>query len=254
MRRILIGLAGTMGLVVVAGLKAEDDPDFFRFWPDTLVVTRSVYTGTADTITIGQALPLGCVGGATGTTVNVPLIAGGTTPVTVPCGVASDNGEFPNLRDSHNVWNNANTDGSFGISSPIFLDNITEFGLRLGTLAVPANKIVTSFTSKSELAINLSTDGKSLTFMGYQGGQGCGTGGELLSPTAPNLIDVSASNTPGICDPTNPVISSDPSNPTKPTAYYRAVAEVDTQGHITITPGNAYSGDNGRAAMKGGNG
>ena len=90
--------------------------------------------------------------------------------------------------------------------------------------------------------------------MGYQGGQGCGPNGTFLSPTAPNLIDVSASNTPGVCDPTNPVTSSDPSNPTVPTAYYRAVAEVDAQGNITVTPGNAYSGDNGRAAKKGGNG
>jgi hypothetical protein len=249
-RTLLTGLA--MGALVVLGLKADDKKMIFG--PDTLVVTRSVYTGTADTITPGQALPLGCVGGATGATVNVPLIAGGTTPVMVPCGFASDNGEFPNLNNSHNVWNNAATDGSFGITSPIFLDNLTTRGTLLGTLAVPSNLIVTSFSSKSELAINLSVDGNSLTFMGYQGGPGCGPNGALLSPTAPNLIDVSASNTPGICDPTNPVISSDPSSPTVPTAYYRAVAEVDAQGNITVTPGNAYSGDNGRAAKKGGNG
>ncbi len=253
MRRILLaGLVGMMGLVAVARLKAADR--FFFFWPNTLVVSRSVYKGTADTITIGQTLPLGCQGGLTGNTVNVPLVAGGTTPVVVPCGVASDNGEYPNLHDSHNVWNNANSDGSFGITSPIFLDNITELGLPLGTFAVPSNMIVTSFSSKSELALNLSTDGQSLTFMGYQGGQGCGTGAEAVSPTAANLIDVSASNTPGVCDPTNPVISSDPLNPTKPTAYYRAVAEVNAHGQITVTSGNAYSGDNGRAAKKGANG
>ena len=251
-RTLLTGLAAAMGLVVVVGLKADDKKVIFG--PDTLVVTRSVYTGTANMITPGQALPLGCVGGATGATVNVPLIAGGTTPVMVPCGFASDNGEFPNLNDSHNVWNNAATDGSFGITSPIFLDNLTTRGTLLGTLTVPSNLIVTSFSSKSELAINLSVDGNSLTFMGYQGGPGCAPNGAFLSPTAPNLIDVSASNTPGICDPTNPVISSDPSNPTVPTAYYRAVAEVDAQGNITVTPGNAYSGDNGRAAKKGGNG
>ena len=252
-RTLLTGLAAAMGLVVVTGLKAEDKK--VQFGADTLVVTRSVYTGTADTITPGQTLPLGCAGGPNGTTtVHVPLIAGGTTPVMVTCGVASDNGEFPNLNDSHNVWNNAATDGSFGITSPIFLDNLTTRGTLLGTLAVPTNLIVTSFSSKSELAINLSVDGNSLTFMGYQGGPGCGPNGAFLSPTASNLIDVSASNTPGICDPTNPVISSDPSNPTVPTAYYRAVAEVDAQGNITVTPGNAYSGDNGRAAKKGGNG
>jgi hypothetical protein len=44
------------------------------------------------------------------------------------------------------------------------------------------------------------------------------------------------------------------SNPVVPTAYYRAVAEVDGDGHLTITDGNAYSGDNGRAAKKGANG
>src|SRR5215469_2734380 len=73
-----------------------------------------------------------------------------------------------------------------------------------------------------------------------------------VSPTAPNLIDVSASNTPAVCDPTNPVITSFEGG--YPTAYYRAVAEVDAGGKISITDGNAYSGDNGRAVMKGGNG
>jgi hypothetical protein len=68
------------------------------------------------------------------------------------------------------------------------------------------------------------------------------------------LIDVSASNTPAICDPTNSVISSFVSNPVVPTAYYRAVAEVGADGRISVTDGNAYSGDNGRAAIKGGDG
>src|SRR5580693_3855192 len=192
------------------------------------------------------------MGGATGLTVQVPLIAGGTTPVAVPCGFASDNGEAPNDQDTHNVWNNAGSDGSFGITSPIFLDNITEDGWVLGTLPIPSDKMVTSFSSKSELALNLSADGKSLTFMGYHGGVGCG--GTDVSPTAPNLIDVSASNTPAICDPTNPVTSSLQSTPNIPTSYYRAVAEVDGDGHLSITDGNAYSGDNGRAAIKGANG
>jgi hypothetical protein len=86
---------------------------------------------------------------------------------------------------------------------------------------------------------------------------GIGTQGNSsgpVSPTAPNLIDVSASSTPAVCDPTNPVISSFVSNPVVPTAYYRAIAEVDADGKITLTPGNAYSGDNGRAAIKGGDG
>jgi hypothetical protein len=234
-------------------LVADDDRfDRFRFAPDSLVLTRSVYTGNASTVTSGEALPPGCMGGATGLTVQVPLIAGGMTGVTVPCGFASDNGEFPNDFDSHNVWNNAATDGSFGITSPIFLDNITEDGWVLGILPISSDRIVTSFSSKSELALNRSIDGKSLTFMVYHGGEGCG--GATVSRTAPNLIDVSASNTPGVCDPTNPITSSLQNSPNTITAYYRAVAEVDADGHLSVTDGNAYSGDNGRAAIKGANG
>lgn len=228
--------------------------DHFEFQPGTLVLSRSVYAGNASTVTIGETLPLGCAGGPNGsTTVNVPTTtAGTTTAVTVPCGIASDNGEAPNLFNSHNVWNNANSDGSFGVSSPIFLDDITTDGWVLGTLPIPSDEIVTSFSSKSELALNRSIDGKSITFMAYHGGPGCG--GYPVSPTAPNLLDVSASNTPGVCDPTNPVITTYQSGSVVPTAYYRAVIEVDASGRITITDGNAYSGDNGRAAIKGANG
>jgi len=259
-RRTLAVLAvatafGLAGDVFVSKMAAQDDDHHsrpFRFAEDSLVLSKSVYAGNASTVIAGEALPPGCMGGATGLTVQVPLIAGGTLGVAVPCGFASDNGEFPNDEDSHNVWNNSGTDGSFGITSPIFLENITEDGWVLGTLPIPSDRIVTSFSSKSELALNLSVDGKSLTFMGYHGGVGCG--GDTVSPTAPNLIDVSASNTPGICDPTNPVTSSLQNSPSTPTAYYRAVAEVDADGRLSITDGNAYSGDNGRAAIKGSNG
>jgi hypothetical protein len=57
-----------------------------------------------------------------------------------------------------------------------------------------------------------------------------------------------------MCDPTNPVISSYVSTSVVPTSYYRAVAEVDQDGNLGVTDGNAHSGDNGRAAIKGGNG
>ena len=259
MKKYLIVAPALLFAVIVnsPGLNAQNDhldahDHDFEFKPGTLVLSRSVYQGKASTITIGETLPLGCQGGLTGLTVQVPLTAGGTTPVVVPCGIATDNGEYPNLFDTHNVWNNANSDGSFGVTSPIFLDNITAEGELRGTLPVPTDQMVTSFSSKSELALNRSIDGRSVTFMGYRGGIGCG--GATVSPTAPNLLDVSASNTPGVCDPTNPVITTFVSNPVVPTAYYRAVAEVDDDGHFQFTDGNAYSGDNGRAAIKGGNG
>jgi hypothetical protein len=259
-RRTLAVLTAATAFALAGGafvnkMAADDDDhhsNHFRFAPDSLVLSKSVYVGNASTVIAGEALPPGCMGGATGLTVQVPLIAGGTVGVAVPCGFASDNGEFPNDQDSHNVWNNAGSDGSFGITSPIFLDNITEDGWMLGTLPIPSDRMVTSFSSKSELALNRSADGKSLTFMGYHGGVGCG--GSDVSPTAPNLIDVSASNTPAICDPTNPVTSSLQSTPNIPTSYYRAVAEVDADGRLSITDGNAYSGDNGSAAIKASNG
>jgi hypothetical protein len=194
----------------------------FEFKSGTLVLSRSVYAGSATTVTVGQTLPPGCVAG----TVPVPLIAGGTANVKVKCAVAIADGTFPT------VFNNNGPDGSFGITSPIFLDNIRTDGDLIGTLPVPSDMIVTSFSSKSELALNRSTDGRSITFVGYVGGPGF--------VTAPNQLDISNSNTPGVIDPTNPVVSQ----------YFRAVAEVDADGHLRITPGNAYSGNNGRAAIK----
>ena len=229
--RISAALAMVVVLAIgAAGIFARDVKDRGNsgFKSDTLILSRSVYEGTASSVTIGQTLPPGCVA----QTVTLPLIAGGTTTVKVKCATAIDNGEYPNLNDSHNVFNNDTPDGSFGITSPIFLDNITTEGNLIHILAVPTNILVTSFSSKSELALNRSTDGRSITFVGRAGGG--------QSVTGPNQLDVSNSNTPGVIDPTNPVVST----------YYRAVMEVDDDGHMTLTNGNAYSGNNGRAAIK----
>jgi hypothetical protein len=149
------------------------------------------------------------------------------------CVVATDNAAYPQ------VWNNALADGSFGVTSRIFLDQITPDGALVSTLPVPdgagrgpsersgrdGDGVVTSFSSKSELALNLSTSGREVTFMGYA--------------APPAALDVSNSNTPGVIDPTNPV----------PGAYYRGVAELDQQGRFRFTETNAFSGNNGRAAI-----
>ncbi len=219
---VLASLFLTGTFVTKAHASDGDDRDHARFKPGTLVLSRSVYAGTAATVTVGQTLPPGCVAG----TVNVPLLAGGTAPVKVACAVAVADGTYPT------VFNNNKADGSFGITSPIFIDNIKTNGEQIGTLAVPSSLIVTSFSSKSELSLNRSQDGRSITFVGYRGGPGFVTG--------PNQLDVSNSNTPDVVDPTNPVVSQ----------YFRAVAEVDEEGRIRFTNGNAYSGNNGRAAFK----
>ncbi|MGA3082006.1 MAG: hypothetical protein ABSD44_11555 [Terracidiphilus sp.] len=180
------------------------------FTPSNLVVSRTVYAGNASTVTVGETLPPNCV----------PSVPNGVT-----CGVAAVNGTFPE------VFNNDTPDGSFGITSPIFLDQLTPGGSYLSTLEVPnslttsGDQLVTSYSSKSEEALHLSTDGNYLSFMDYV--------------AAVNTIDVSNANTPAVIDPTNPV----------PGAYYRAVATVNASGQFTFTETNAYSGNNGRAAI-----
>jgi hypothetical protein len=133
------------------------------------------------------------------------------------------------------VWNNVLLDPSFGITSKILLDELTPTGGLAGTLEVPnstqngvpptKDQLVTSFSSKSELALNLSTDGSSLTFLGY------------VAPV--NAIDISNSNTPAAFDPTNPVTGF----------AFRAAAVLDQHGKFKFTLTNAYSGNNGRAAI-----
>jgi uncharacterized protein (TIGR03437 family) len=102
---------------------------------------------------------------------------------------------------------------------------MTPAGTLVNTMAIPPGMVVTSFSSKSELALNLSPDGTAITFMGY------------VAPV--NTIDVSNANTPMVYDPTNPAGGS----------YFRAVVQVGANGAIQLTPTNAYPGNNGRAAV-----
>ncbi len=212
--------AATLTLAVTAlgaglGAAAQADPGHFPppggghgLQPGNLLVSRSVYQNDPSLLAGVTQLPAGCVTGCT------PASAGGAYP---------------------EVWNNDSVDESFGVTSKILLDQLTPSGSPVSTLEVPnsatpgiatgADQMVTSFSSKSELALNLSTRGRYVTFMGY------------LAPV--DTLDVSNANTPGVIDPTNPV----------PGAYYRVVAQLDGQGQFQFTETNAYSGNNGRAAI-----
>jgi hypothetical protein len=98
-------------------------------------------------------------------------------------------------------------------------------GHLINTITVPTNNVVTSFSSKSELALNLSTSGRYVSFIGYA--------------APPATVDVSNANTPGEIDPTN----------TDPGPWYRVVTTLDSDGNFHYTETNAYTGDNGRAAI-----
>jgi hypothetical protein len=206
-------VALSLGALAVLPAIAQE-PEFeagIHFFPGNLVVSRSVYDNNANNVKVGALLPPNCAN-----TVG-------------PCVAATNNGKYPE------VFNNVIPDAAFGITSKIFLDQVTPFGFVLDSLEVPnsslrnvrteSNQLVTSFSSKSEIALHLSTDGKLLSFMGY------------VAPV--NTIDASNSNTPGAIDPTNPVGEN----------FYRAVATVDRSGKFTFTETNAYSGNNGRAAI-----
>jgi len=198
-------------LVLAAiGSFAQNGSNFFA--PGNLVVSRSVYDNNPNNVRVGQLLPPNCQATQAGCS-----------------GKATYDGTYPL------VWNNDTVDSSFGITSKILLDQYTPAGQFLNSLEVPnssqngvplqKDQLVTSFSSKSELALNLSTDGTYLTFTGYL--------------SAIDNLDVSNSNTPAVVDPTNPV----------GTTYYRAVAQVDAHGKFHFTLTNAYSGNNGRAAI-----
>jgi hypothetical protein len=199
--------------VSVVTFVAGNGSDYFQ--SGNLVVSRSVYDNNTQNVQVGDTLPPDCV----------PSAALGVT-----CGTAAHDGAYPT------VWNNDLVDGSFGITSTIWLDQLNPSdGSVINSLEVPnssqhgvpptKDQLVSSFPSKSELALNLSTDGRFVTFLGY------------VAPI--DAVDVSNSNTPDLVDPTNPV----------PSEYFRAIAQVDQHGKFQFTKTAAYSGNNGRAAI-----
>jgi hypothetical protein len=208
----LLALTVLTGSTLIAATSAgasAHGPGGAIFQPGDLLVSGSVYDNNPSILTPGvTVLPPGCTTG---------------------CVVATNDGSYPG------VWDNALADASFGVTSPIFLDQLTQSGRLVSTLRVPdgsrngsgldGDHMVTSFSSKSELALNLSTDSRYVTFMGYV--------------AKPDALDVSNSNTPGVIDPTNPVAG----------AYYRVLAQLDSHGRLRFTETNAYSGNNGRSAI-----
>ena len=111
-----IAVVSLISLMVSLAATAEDKKDKKHFQPENLVVSRSVYDNNAGNVAIGAKLPPNC-------------------PATAKCpkGSASADGTYPT------VWNNDQYDGSFGITSKIFLDQITRTGTFIDTLEVEAH-------------------------------------------------------------------------------------------------------------------
>ena len=191
--------AGAVGSGAQASVITPGFGDDTHLIPGDLLVSTSHYTNDPNIVAGQTILPPGS--GSAGAL----AVAGGDYPY---------------------VFNNDTVDGSFGVTSKLDLLEITPWGLPQGLIRVPDSDLVTSFSSKSEGALNRSSDGKYLSFIDYA--------------AAPDTVDASNANTPGVIDPTNPV----------PGAYYRAVATLSASGKWTFTETNAYSGNNGRAAVE----
>src|SRR5271165_3280173 len=195
----VLSAAGVLAATTAAGASTARPAFGDHLIPGDLLVSESYYTNDPDIVAGQTVLPPGCTSG---------------------CATAVANGNYPY------VFNNDSVDGSFGVTARLFLREITPFGRTEDVLPVPSSELNTSFSSKSEGALNLSSDGKYVTFIDYV--------------AAPDTVDVSNANTPGVIDSTNPV----------PGAYYRAVAQLSADGRFTFTETNAYSGNNGRAAVE----
>src|ERR1700689_971998 len=147
---------------------AAADESFLQ--PGSLVISSSTYEGTT--------------GAVASLAVGTPLA--NTNTATIP---AVSNNNYVT------VWNNDTVDGSFGVTSPIYLTAVEpDSGRVLNRLRVPTGLVVTSFSSKSELALHLgqAEHGNHLVFVGY---------------ASPGVGALDASNSDAVAgqDPTNPV-------------------------------------------------
>jgi hypothetical protein len=142
------------------------------------------------------------------------------------------------------VWNNEVGDPSFGVTSAIGISDLSsKTGAVLASTILNPSIVSTSFSSKSELGLNLTktSSGYVATFMGYAGG---GVGN----------LDVSNSDTTAFKDTTNPVTPFFAPGANQTYAFNRSVVAFNANGTYTATQTLAYGGNNGRSAVLAPNG
>jgi hypothetical protein len=212
------------GAAVATNVSLADDA-FLK--PNTLVISSSTYVnsqGAVANLVPGTQLP------GKGLTLDSHghVTATGST-------VSASSGN-----DYVTVWGNEVPDASFGVTSPITLTDIEPHsGHVFATLPVPTDQVVTSFSSKSELALHYTRDenGGHLVFVGY-GLAGVGA------------LDASNADAVQGQDVTNPVTFAFGTE----YAFSRTIVALDDANHFSYTPTINYGGNNGRAALLGSNG
>ena len=96
--------------------KDHDKDHNVHFFPGNLVLSRSVYDNKASNVVKGTILPPNCAATTGGCSASTGAPYNGTYPF---------------------VFNNDIYDGSFGITSKIYLDQLTPLGWLIDTLEVP---------------------------------------------------------------------------------------------------------------------
>ncbi len=210
--------AGCSGLALVVGANGARATDYIA--GDSLLISTTTYqdVGAVANLVAGQSLLPGSNAGQTSTAVS--------------------NGAL------NTVWNNASGDPSFGVTSAISLSDLNvNTGAVLASTTINPSIVSTSFSSKSELGLNLTktSSGYVATFMGYAGG---GVGN----------LDVSNSDTTAYKNPTNPVTSFFAPGANQTYAFNRSVVAFSANGSYTATQTLAYGGNNGRSAVLAPNG
>jgi hypothetical protein len=207
-------LTGWTALVICSASSAARAEGLFLA-PNSLIISSSTYDrsqGAVASLKIGTPLP--------------------NTDTATTAAIADNN--------YVEVWNNDSVDGSFGVTSPIRLTDIDPHsGRLLGSIRVPTQQVVTSFSSKSELGLHIDDRGcgPELVFMGY------------ASPGV-GALDVSNSDAVPGQDPTNPVTFAFGPH----YAFHRTIVALDSWGEFSYTPTIDYGGNNGRSALLGPNG
>jgi hypothetical protein len=203
------------GAVAATNVALADDA-FLK--PNTLVISSSTYVKAGAVTTLN---PMS----------STPQLAGPSVPV-------SDDNYVT-------VWNNSGVDGNFGVTSPIILTDIEPQSRHVfGTLQVPTDQVVTSFPSKSELALSFTrdTNGAHLVLQGYAG--------STVGSPGVGALDVSNADAVAGQDPTNPVTAFFGDSH----FFHRTIVALDDKNNFSYTPTENYGGDNGRAALLGSNG
>jgi hypothetical protein len=150
------------------------------------------------------------------------------------------------------VWNNASVDGSFGVTSAIWLTDVDlSNGKVFRSMQVPTDQVVTSFSSKSELGLHVLNNWPTVkvVFVAY-GGAAQAQGHNPPPAVGVGNLDVSNSDAVQGQDPTNPVTYAFGTD----YAFRRTIVSVDEKAGITYTPTDDYGGNNGRSALLGSNG